>query len=641
MSDIPPLRSELEQHLALAYALRDNAASLGDSFDPDTILKQILINIGWVVRHDSAVIIIIDNGVARIGCESGYRERGWSDWVKSIRALVSQVDSFRRMLETNQPLRSADGCAEPLWGPEHTIPWQQAWAAAPIRLKDQTIGFVSLDSETPGYFTPLHLETLQAFANQAALVIHNARLLTETQRRLVAQTALLNASNVISSTLDLPTILQRCAEQLCRAVDITSAYICYWNRETDTARVVAHYYSTQASTRERAPDSGKDELNTAHEVAWLSRQDVVEYHLTDPHLPLPVRQSMEQLGIQSLLSIPLTARSQTFGYAVLWETRQRREFTPEDIQLCLGIARQAATAFDNARTLEAARQQLSLARVLQAVGALLTAELSLGDVFERIFDLLAEVIRYDCVAIELFDDQQQVYLAAQRGFPNPDLARSVTRDLTGPRMQERWGKHSLIVIPDTAQDERWLDIPEFDFIRSAILIWLRVKQRVFGMLIVYSRTVNAYTASTSEPVATFANQAAIAIENAQLSEAIRQYAAQLQQRVEERTAELDQERQRLQAILDAAGEGIIFTDTDGVIEYMNPWMEQLTGYSAAEALGKRPGLWSSGLTPRAVYDDLWDTIQRGQVWQGEMINRQQSGRLYDTALTIAPLRDAD
>jgi len=641
MGDTSPLRSKLEQHLALAYALRDNTASLGDAFDPDVILKQILINVGWVVQHDAATVVLIDNGVAHIACESGYRERGWSDWAKSIHAPVIELAGFRRMLDTGQPVLVADAHTAPLWGAASVIPWQHSYAAAPIRLKDQTIGFLTLDSETPGFFTALHLEMLQAFADQAALVIQIARLLTETQQRLMAQTALLNASSVISSTLDLPTILQRCAEQLCRAIDATSAYLCYWNHDTNTTVVVAEYYSPNATEQECAPDPQAGQPNTTDETAWLITGKPLIRHVDDPPTPLATRQHMQRFGVKSLLSIPLTAKGQTFGYAELWETRRRREFTSEETQLCLGIAQQTAIAFDNARLFETARQQLSLARTLQAVGALLTSEMSLNEVFERIFDLLAEVIRYDCVAIELFDDQQQIYLAAQRGFPDPDLASSTTRDLIGPDMRARWGTHSVIVLADTHHDERWLSIPQFDFIRSAILIWLRVKQQAFGMLRVYSRTVHAYDDASSEPAVAFANQAAIAIENAQLSAAIRQYAAQLQTRVQERTAELEQERQRTQAILDAAGEGILFTDTHGVIEYMNPHMEQLTGYSAAEAVGLTPGLWGSGLTPRTIYDDLWNTIRRGEVWQGEMINRHQLGRLYDTALTVAPLRDAD
>jgi GAF domain-containing protein len=572
MSDPSPLQSELEQQLALAYALRDNTASLGDSFDPDVVLKQILNNIGWVVPHDAAAIILIENDVAHIACETGYSERGRGDWAKSIRAPVTQVASFLRMIETGRPVCVAEAGADPLWTAANTIPWQQSYVAAPIRLKEQTIGFLSLDSETPDFFTALHLDTLQAFADQAAVVIHNARLLRETQQRLVAQTALLNASSAISSTLDLPTVVERCAAQLCHAVDATSAYICYWNQENDTTLVIAEYYGPHASDQERLPDPDAGKPDTTDDTTWLVRKQALVRHVDDPAIPDSTRQHMLRFSVKSILSIPLMAKNRTFGYAALWETRRRREFTAEEIQLCLGIAQQTAIAFDNAQLFETARRQLSLARMLQAVGALLTAEMSLSDVFGRIFDLLSEVIHYDYVAIELLDEHQQAYLAAQRGFPDPDLTRRTTRARTGPIMRERWGDHSVIVIPDTSQDKRWLDIPEFDFIHSAILVWLRVKQRVFGMLMLYSRTVNAYDESSSETVAAFANQAAIAIENAQLSEAIRQYAAQLQQRVNERTAELEQERHRT-AILDA--EGIVFTDKR-CHRIHEPQMERLT-----------------------------------------------------------------
>ncbi len=126
-----------------------------------------------------------------------------------------------------------------------------------------------------------------------------------------------------------------------------------------------------------------------------------------------------------------------------------------------------------------------------------------------------------------------------------------------------------------------------------------------------------------------------------LAEAIRQHAAQLEQHVAARTAELAQQQQRQEAILDAAGDGIIFTDVYGVIEYLNPAMEHLTGYTASEAIGQTASLWKSGRTPLAVYDELWQTIRRGAVWKGEMINRHKNGQLYDTALTVAPLRGAD
>ena len=79
------------------------------------------------------------------------------------------------------------------------------------------------------------------------------------------------------------------------------------------------------------------------------------------------------------------------------------------------MAQQAAIAFENARLFEAERKQLRLAQTLQAVGALLTAEMSLNEVFDYLFDLLARVVRYDSVSIQLIGDNQVVF-AAGRGF---------------------------------------------------------------------------------------------------------------------------------------------------------------------------------------------------------------------------------
>jgi GAF domain-containing protein len=82
---------------------------------------------------------------------------------------------------------------------------------------------------------------------------------------------------------------------------------------------------------------------------------------------------------------------------------------------------------------------------------------------------------------------------------------------------------------------------------------LRLKGRLLGILNVDSVTPNAYNDVTGETVAAFANQAAIAIENAQLHDSVRRHAEELEGRVADRTLELERERKRTAAILDAAG----------------------------------------------------------------------------------------
>jgi PAS domain S-box-containing protein len=99
---------------------------------------------------------------------------------------------------------------------------------------------------------------------------------------------------------------------------------------------------------------------------------------------------------------------------------------------------------------------------------------------------------------------------------------------------------------------------------------------------------------------------------------------------------------RLQsAALNAAANGIVITDRDGSIAWINPAFTALTGYSAEEAIGKNPReLVKSGVHDQAFYKHLWDTILTGNVWHGEMTNRRKDGTLYAEDMTITPVKDA-
>jgi PAS domain S-box-containing protein len=377
-------------------------------------------------------------------------------------------------------------------------------------------------------------------------------------------------------------------------------------------------------------------------ATWLTGSEAKIAHVDDPDHPELRRQHLRQYGAQSVLTVPLVAREITFGYAELWESRRRREFTADEISLCHSMAQQAAIAVENARLFEAERKQLRLAQTLQAVGALLTAGMSLDEVFNYIFDLLAHVVHYDSVSIQLLGDNQ-ILFAAGRGFSDARRAHEIIRESLLPSIQDRWGQphRRVMVIPDTEHDPRWYVLPGGEPIRSWVGAALRVKGRLLGILNVDSFTPHTYDEATGETVAAFANQAAIAIENAQLHDAVRRHAEELEGRVADRTLELERERKRTAAILDAAGEGIMFTNLKGSIEYVNAAMEQLTGYAADEVLGQNPRLWQSGTTPVSSYQKMWHTIRQGGIWRGELVNRRKDGTLYDAALTIAPVFDID
>jgi PAS domain S-box-containing protein len=624
----------------LAEALRDSAAALNSTLNQEEVLDRILANVGRLVPNDAASIIVIENQIGRFVRRSGYEAPGPTLPLDQV-----QFRSLRRIVESGEPLVISNTRNDPEWVDIPAERWIQSSIGVPIHARGRILGVLAVDSMTPDFYTQEHAERLLALASQAAIAIENAQLFEAAQHRTVEQAALLEASRAISSTLDLPTMLQRLAEQMGRAIDATSTYICNWNAATGLATVLAEYYGPHAQPQELVSDLGHAyslEWDLGLTPEWLANLQPLVVHVHDRTQPEPRLQHMREYGAQSILAVPLTARGTSFGYAELWESRHHREFTADEISLCSSMAQQAAIAFENARLFEAERKQLRLAQTLQAVGALLTAETSLNEVFDYLFDLLARVVAYDSVSVQLLEDDR-LALTAGRGFPDAAVMREIINQVSKPTLEERWGQphHRVITLPDTHADPRWIVYPGSEYIRSWIGAALRVKGRLLGILNVDSRTPNAYTEELSETVAAFANQAAIAIENAQLHDAIRRHADDLEERVIERTAELERERKRTAVILDAAGEGILRTDAKGTIEYMNPAIERLTGFSSEEAIGQNPRLWQSGRTPVSQYQKMWQTITRGGIWQGELVNRRKDGAFYSAALTIAPVYDID
>lgn len=85
---------------------------------------------------------------------------------------------------------------------------------------------------------------------------------------------------------------------------------------------------------------------------------------------------------------------------------------------------------------------------------------------------------------------------------------------------------------------------------------------------------------------------------------------------------------------------IVITDKKGIIEYVNPKFEELTGYSIDEAKGKNPNILKSGDKSSEEYKELWETIIAGKEWSGEFHNKKKNGELYWEKATISPLKNS-
>ncbi len=178
------LYHQVQQQRLLSEALRDTALVLSSTLDLSEVLDQILANLGRVVPHDVADIMFIEDGVARIERSQGYVEHGLAaseDEIMHLRMKVDDVPNFRWIVEHKRPMAVEDTQNYKEWVIVHRSNMIRSSISAPILIDNEVIGFINVNSLMPGFFTT-HGETLQVFANQAAVAIRNARLYQQAQK---------------------------------------------------------------------------------------------------------------------------------------------------------------------------------------------------------------------------------------------------------------------------------------------------------------------------------------------------------------------------------------------------------------------------------------------------------------------------
>ena len=100
-----------------------------------------------------------------------------------------------------------------------------------------------------------------------------------------------------------------------------------------------------------------------------------------------------------------------------------------------------------------------------------------------------------------------------------------------------------------------------------------------------------------------------------------------------------EEQAQLVTAVEHAAESIIVTDPGGIIEYVNPAFEKITGYSRREVMGANIELLDSGQHSKAFFSTIIDTLQRGEIWQGRVVNKRKDHSLYETEATVSPIKN--
>ena len=128
---------------------------------------------------------------------------------------------------------------------------------------------------------------------------------------------------------------------------------------------------------------------------------------------------------------------------------------------------------------------------------------------------------------------------------------------------------------------------------------------------------------------------------AEAEQALRDYSTHLEQEVEERTIEMRTQYAQLDAIFRSVGDGIVMSDLDRKVQYVNDAFTALTGYTFGEVMGQTTDFLTTERPPEHIAQARWAAMERGEIWRGEIRIKRKDGRVYDAELSIAPVHDAD
>ncbi len=182
MTEDRRIRTAEEEQRKLAEALMDITSALNSTLDLDKVLDLILENIGRVVPHDAANIMLVQDEMIKVVKSRGYSKYGVKKEVETMEIQANSKPVLKSILDNHQPTIICDVENEPLWAHSKSRAFIKSYLGVPILIRGNVVGLINVDSETKNFYNDDYAKRLVAFANQAAIAIENARLYRQMQQ---------------------------------------------------------------------------------------------------------------------------------------------------------------------------------------------------------------------------------------------------------------------------------------------------------------------------------------------------------------------------------------------------------------------------------------------------------------------------
>ncbi|HKZ85617.1 MAG TPA: GAF domain-containing protein [Anaerolineae bacterium] len=534
-------RAYLEEDAAILFSLANHLAIAVEKarlFTAESRRAAQLAVINEVARHITATLDL-DELLQRaanlihqhFGCRSvglfaldphareAVFSHGAGEWSERIeRGYRQSIDRglLGRALRTGQPIVANDLAeAAEYFSPIGELASGSA-LVIPLQRSGAVIGALAMRHADVNHFRGDVIETAQTLADQLSIAVDNARLYQETKRRLDELTVVHEMALAGTSALDVGDVSQRAVEALQRRLNFDFMALFLLDAPGAALELRATSKPEEANTRHARIEVGRGLVGTAARTGQLvNSEDVLQDARYLPGLP----------GIRSELAVPLTVGERVVGVLDAQSARPSA-FSHDDERLLLTVASQLAVMLDKARLHQETEKRLKDVLTLQSFAQQISASLDLSEVLDSIVITLKEVLSCRGVSIALLvPDSQMLEIRAAAGI-QARWKREAKLKLGEGISGKVASTARSIYVPDTLAEENFIF---FDpVVRSLLCVPLTIKDRVIGTLTVDQSVADAFTEGDERLLTIAAAQAAVAIENAQLYEELKERARKLE-----------------------------------------------------------------------------------------------------------------